>query len=115
GTAIAQILFGDVNPAGRLPHTVYASEAQVPPQDEYDISKGFTYMYVKGEPLYPFGYGLSYTQFKYSNLRISPERLAASGTAAVSVDVENNGMRAGDEVVQLYTHAVKSSVIRPAK
>ena len=115
GDAIADVIFGDANPAGRLPYTVYASEAQVPPQDEYDITKGFTYMYVKGEPLYPFGYGLSYTQFNYSNLRVSPGRLPASGMVTVSVDVKNTGNRAGDEVVQLYTHAVKSSVIRPAK
>ena len=72
-------------------------------------------MYLKGEPLYPFGYGLSYTKFKYSNLRVSPERLPASGTVSVSVDVKNTGSRAGDEVVQFYTHAVKSRVIRPAK
>jgi beta-glucosidase len=115
GDAIADVLFGDTNPAGRLPYTVYASEAQVPPQDEYDITKGFTYMYVRGEPLYPFGYGLSYTQFKYSNLHVSPERLPATGSVTVSVDVENTGGCAGDDVVQLYTHAVKSSVIRPAK
>jgi len=115
GDAIADVIFGETNPAGRLPYTVYASEAQVPPQDEYDISKGFTYMYVKGEPLYPFGYGLSYTQFTYSNLRVSPERLPASGAVSVSVDVKNTGSRAGDEVAQLYTHAVKSRVIRPAK
>jgi beta-glucosidase len=115
GDAIADVIFGDTNPAGRLPYTVYASEAQVPPQDEYDITKGFTYMYVKGQPLYPFGYGLSYTHFTYSNLHVSPERLSAGGSVTVSVDVENTGARAGDEVVQLYTHAVKSSVIRPAK
>jgi hypothetical protein len=71
GRALADVLFGEVNPAGRLPHTVYASEAQVPPQDEYDISTGYTYMYVKGEPLYPFGHGLSYTAFEYADLRTS--------------------------------------------
>ncbi len=71
GHAIADVIFGDVNPAGRLPHTVYASEAQVPPVDEYDITKGFTYMYVNGEPLFPFGHGLSYTTFKYGGLKLS--------------------------------------------
>ena len=64
GNAIADVLFGDFNPAGRLPHTVYASESQVPPQDEYDVTKGFTYMYLNGEPLFAFGHGLSYTAFK---------------------------------------------------
>jgi beta-glucosidase len=115
GDAIADAIFGDVNPAGRLPYTVYASEAQVPPQSEYDISKGFTYMYVKGKPLYPFGYGLSYTRFQYSNLKVSPKRLSADGTVNVSLDVENTGDRPGDEVVQLYTHNIKSAVIQPAK
>ena len=115
GDAIADVIFGNTDPAGRLPYTVYASEAQVPPQDEYDITKGFTYMYVKGAPLYPFGYGLSYTEFKYSNLRLSAGRVATDGSVTVSVEVENTGSRAGDEVVQLYTHAMKSRVIRPSK
>jgi beta-glucosidase len=115
GNAIADVIFGETNPGGRLPYTVYSSAAQVPPQDEYDVSKGFTYMYVRGEPLYPFGYGLSYTQFEYSNLQVSPERLAAHGAASISVDVKNSGTRAGDEVVQLYVHAVAPSVLRPSK
>jgi beta-glucosidase len=115
GDAIADAIFGQTNPAGRLPYTVYASEAQVPPQDEYDISKGFTYMYVKGEPLYPFGYGLSYTSFEYSNLQVSPTRLTDAGTMTVTVDVKNTGTRAGDEVVQLYARAIAPSIVRPAK
>ena len=94
GHAIADVLFGDVNPAGRLPHTVYAADDQVPPRDAYDIRHGFTYMYVKGEPLFPFGHGLSFTTFRYG-------ALAVSGLA-VRVAVENVGPRAGDEVVQLY-------------
>jgi beta-glucosidase len=113
GNAIADVLFGNVNPAGRLPHTVYASEAQVPPLNEYDVSKGFTYMYLNGEPLFPFGHGLSYTTFKYGNLKLSAEKIKAAGKVEVSVDVTNNGSRAGDEVVQLYVHQVKSSVKRP--
>ncbi|HUE36999.1 MAG TPA: glycoside hydrolase family 3 C-terminal domain-containing protein, partial [Candidatus Acidoferrum sp.] len=113
GDAIADVIFGDVNPAGRLPYTVYASESQVPPQDEYDISKGFTYMYVKGQPLYPFGYGLSYSRFKYSNLHISPEKLSASQSITATVDVTNTSRRAGDEVVQLYTREIHPSVTRP--
>ncbi|MES2660031.1 MAG: glycoside hydrolase family 3 C-terminal domain-containing protein [Verrucomicrobiota bacterium] len=115
GHAIADVIFGEVNPAGRLPHTVYASEEQVPPLDEYDITKGFTYMYLNGEPLYPFGHGLSYTAFKYGALKLSSSRVKADGKVDVTVEVTNSGKRAGDEVVQLYTHAVKSSVKRPVK
>ena len=83
--------------------------------DEYDITKGFTYMYVNGEPLFPFGHGLSYTTFKYGGLKLSADKIKADGQVNVSVDVNNTGKRAGDEVVQLYVHQVKSSVKRPAK
>jgi beta-glucosidase len=115
GHAIADVLFGDVNPAGRLPHTVYSSEAQVPPVNEYDITKGFTYMYLNGEPLFPFGHGLSYTTFQYDHLKLSAQKIPADGQISISVDVKNTGQRAGDEVVQLYVHQVKSSVKVPAK
>ena len=115
GNAIADVLFGDVNPAGRLPHTIYASEQQVPPQDEYDVTKGFTYMYLDGPPLFDFGHGLSYTTFNYSNLKVSPGQIPSTGQATVTLDVENTGTRAGDEVVQLYVHEVESAVKRPAK
>ena len=115
GHAIAQVLFGDVNPAGRLPHTVYASEAQVPPVNEYDITQGFTYMYVNGKPLFPFGHGLSYTSFKYSGLKLSADKINSDGQVNIRVDITNTGQRAGDEVGQLYVHQVKSSVKRPAK
>lgn len=115
GHALADVLFGTVNPAGRLPHTVYASEAQVPPLDEYDISHGFTYMYAKGAPLYAFGHGLSYTTFAYSGLSLSPSKIQADGTVTVSVEIANTGHRAGDEVVQLYVRDVASSVVRPVK
>ena len=115
GHAVADVLFGDYNPAGRLPYTVYASESQVPPQDEYDISKGYTYMYVKGAPLWAFGEGLSYTQFEYSNLKLTESTVKPDGTIQASVDIQNTGPRAGDEVVQLYTHAEKSSVVTPEK
>ena len=115
GNAIADVLFGDVNPGGRLPCTVYAAESQVPPQDEYDITKGFTYMYLNGKPLFAFGHGLSYTEFRYSGLQVSPAQMPADGQATVSAIVENVGKRAGDEVVQLYVRDVECSVKRPAK
>jgi beta-glucosidase len=115
GNAIADVLFGDVNPGGKLPYTFYASESQVPPQDEYDISKGFTYMYLNGPPLFAFGHGLSYADFAYSNLQVSPKQVAPDGKVTVTVDVANTGQRAGDEVVQLYVRDVECSVKRPAK
>jgi len=113
GHAIADVLLGKVNPAARLPHTIYASETQVPPVTEYDISQGFTYMYLKGDPLFPFGHGLSYTTFKYGKLELSTNSIPTGGSAEVSVEVENTGKRAGDEVPQLYVHQVKSIVKRP--
>jgi beta-glucosidase len=112
GNAIADVLFGDVSPAGRLPYTVYASDEQVPSQDIYDISAGFTYMFLKGEPLFPFGHGLSYSTFAYSDLRLSPQHMTADGTATVSVTVTNTGKRVSDEVVQLYVHVERSRVVR---
>jgi beta-glucosidase len=115
GHAIADVLFGDVNPAGRLPATVYASEAQVPPLTEYDITKGFTYMYINGAPLFPFGHGLSYTTFQYDGLKLSASQIKSSDTINVSVDVTNTGKVAGDEVVQLYVHQEKCSVKVPEK
>lgn len=113
GTAVADVLFGRVNPSGHLPYTVYASEQQVPSVDEYDISQGFTYMYLKGEPLYAFGHGLSYTTFAYDNVRVSPAVPAKDGTIEVQADVTNTGDRAGDDVVQLYTRAMNPSGVRP--
>jgi beta-glucosidase len=115
GTAIADVLFGDYNPGGKLPYTVYESTNQLPPQTEYDITKGFTYMYFTGQTLFPFGHGLSYTEFRYSNLQVSPEQIPANGQVTVSVEVENIGRCAGDEVVQLYVHDVQCSVKRPIK
>ena len=115
GNALADVLFGDVNPGGRLPHTVYASEGQVPPQDEYDVTKGFSYMYLNGKPLFAFGHGLSYTQFRYSGLQVLPKQIPTDGKVSVSVEVENTGVREGDEVVQLYVHDVQCSVKRPSK
>jgi beta-glucosidase len=123
GDAIADVLFGNYNPAGRLPLTVYASESQVPPQDEYDITKGFTYMYINGAPLFAFGHGLSYTKFKYGKLKVEIEVFSHSGIIGsnmlgnieASVEVKNVGKRGGDEVVQLYIHEMKPAVKRPAE
>ena len=115
GTAIASTLFGENNPGGRLPYTVYASLDGVPPQNEYDVSKGFTYLYFKGTPLYPFGHGLSYTQFNYTNIKLSKEKIVATEEVTVSFDLQNTGKRAGSEVAQLYVHQVKSDVAQPIK
>jgi len=115
GNALADVIFGNVNPAGRLVHTWPRTEDQLPPLMDYNIRHGRTYMYFKGEPLYPFGYGLSYTTFKYSNLRISPSRLLKNGTTSVQVDVQNVGKRDGDEVVQLYVAYPKSALERAKK
>lgn len=113
GTALAKVLFGDYDPGGHLVRTWPKSIEQLPPKMDYNIRDGFTYMYFKGEPLYPFGFGLSYTTFKFSNLRTSSPRLARDGTVTVSVDVTNTGTRAGDEVAQLYVQWLHSAVERP--
>jgi beta-glucosidase len=113
GNAIADVLFGNYNPGGRLPYTVYESADQVPPMTEYDITKGFTYMYFEGKPVYPFGHGLSYTSFTYSNLSLSSTSIAGNGTLTVRVNVRNSGKVAGGEVPQLYVRDVQASVKRP--
>ncbi len=113
GTAIADVLFGDYNPSGRLPYTVYASERGLPPYTEYDVSKGFTYMYAIDKPLFAFGRGLSYTSFAYSNLGLSSAQVGSDGTVKIHVDVKNTGDRAGDEVVQLYVHNNDQSAVQP--
>src|ERR1022692_3068517 len=115
GNALADVLFGDYNPAGRLVATWVKSLDDLPPMMDYDIRKGRTYMYFKGQPLYPFGFGLSYTTFEYSNLRTSAESVDAAGEAMVSVDVKNTGTRAGDEVVEMYVKHLDSAVERPIK
>ena len=116
GHAVADVLFGDVDPAGRLTQTWYRSTDDLPDILDYDIIKNDrTYLYYKGKPLYPFGYGLSYTKFRYGTPRLSDHSVAADGTVAVSVDVTNIGGVTGDEVVQLYTHQRDSRDKQPIK
>jgi beta-glucosidase len=104
GAAVAALLAGDFSPAGRLPVTFYKSVDQLPPFDDYSMSNR-TYRYFKGQPLYPFGFGLSYTSFKYANAHVSKPSISPDDPVTVSVDVTNDGGRAGDEVVELYlTH-----------
>ncbi len=104
GTAVAEALAGDFSPAGKLPLTFYKSVDQLPSFDDYNM-KGRTYRYFTGEPLYPFGYGLSYTNFEYSNLSFDKNSVGANDNLVASVDVKNSGKMASDEVVQVYlTH-----------
>ena len=111
GTAVADVLFGDYNPGGRLPVTFYRSTSDLPPFEDYRMA-GRTYRYFDGTPLYPFGYGLSYTTFAYSGLTASAGTLRPRDTLLVSVNVKNTGSRAGEEVVQLYVRHVGSAVPR---
>jgi beta-glucosidase len=115
GNALADVLFGDYNPAGRLVHTWPASIDQLPPMMDYDIRHGRTYMYFNSAPLYPFGFGLSYTTFGYSAIRPGAATLASDGSVDVRVDVKNTGTRTGDEVVQLYASYPASKVPRPKR
>ena len=114
GNAVADVLFGDYNPGGRTSTTWYQSETDIPTAiTDYDIKQGTTYWYFTGTPLYPFGHGLSYATFAYSNLTLSAPSMPACGTVEVSVDVTNTGAVAGDEVVQLYVAHPDSAVPRP--
>jgi beta-glucosidase len=125
GEAIANVLFGDTNPSGRLAITVPRSVGQIPayynykPSKAYWIGQGWThdggYVDMPGTPLYPFGYGLSYTDFEYSNLHIDSKQVPAGGKARVSVDVENTGKVAGVETVQMYLHESYAPVSTPVK
>ena len=101
GTAVAQTLSGDNDPAGRLPVTFYTGVSQLPPFDDYSTANR-TYRYFKGKPLYPFGYGLSYTTFAYSGLKLSAPVVKAGDSLGVDVDLKNTGKREGDEVAELY-------------
>ncbi len=113
GTALADVIFGTRAPAGRLVHTWPRSIEQLPPMMDYDIRHGRTYQYFTGKPLFPFGYGLSYTTFAYSSLTTSAESLDKDGALVVRFAVKNTGDRDGDEVAQLYVKRLGSQVVRP--
>ena len=113
GQAIADVIFGDYNPGGKLPVTFYKSEKDLPPFDQYNLTSQ-TYRFFKGETLYPFGYGLSYTTFSYNNLSL-PKEFNAGDSIRISVDVKNTGKYDGDEVVQLYATNEKSKAVRELK
>jgi beta-glucosidase len=117
GDAVADVLFGDVNPAGRLPVTFYASTDELGDFGDYAMARGNgkTYRYYRGKALYPFGHGLSYTAFEYTDLRITPKIVDESSALQVSVQVRNVGDRAGEEVVQLYVRDVESDRVMPIK
>ncbi|MEY2393859.1 MAG: beta-glucosidase, partial [Acidobacteriaceae bacterium] len=113
GTAAANVLFGDVNPGGKLPITFPHSVGDLPDFYNHKPSANRSYAFSTRQPLFPFGYGLSYTTFKFENLRVEPAHIQPGGIAKVSVEVTNTGTREGDEVPQLYIHQKIASVTRP--
>jgi len=113
GTAAANVLFGDVNPGGKLPITFPHSVGDLPDFYNHKPSANRGYAFSTRKPLFPFGYGLSYTTFKFENLRVEPQQIITDGTAKVSVDVTNTGSREGDEIPQLYIHQRVASVTQP--
>jgi len=115
GPAVADVLFGKVSPSGKLTVTFPRSVGQVPDYYDHKPSRMRSYVLADSTPLYPFGYGLSYAAFDYSNLQVSPARIAPGATAKVSIDVANSGSVAADEVVELYIHAVVSLPVRPVE
>ena len=114
GTAVAKTLFGDYNPAGRLPVTFYKSVNDIPAFEDYNM-EGRTYKYFRGEPLYPFGFGLSYSNFEYSNLKLSSGTIGKDDKLTITVNIKNKGMIDGDEVAQLYIRDLEASTPRPIK
>src|SRR5579864_2903395 len=113
GTAAANVIFGDVNPGGKLPITFPHSVGDLPDFYNHKPSANRTYAFSTRKPLYPFGYGLSYTTFRFDNLHVEPAQIISDGTAKVSVEVTNTGTREGDEVPQLYVHQRIASVTQP--
>jgi beta-glucosidase len=112
GTALANVIFGNYNPGGRLPVTFYQATQDLPPFTDYAMTNR-TYRYFAGKPLFPFGYGLSYTHFDYTGLQASAEPVAGDGTIHVQVNVRNSGTRDGDEVVQCYARHLDSKIPQP--
>jgi beta-glucosidase len=115
GTGVADVLFGDYNPSGKLPVSFPRSVGQLPIYYNHKPTARRGYLFTSKEPLFPFGHGLSYTTFAYSAPKVSPEKIGPGGETSVSVTVTNTGRRAGEEVVQLYVRDVVSSVTRPVK
>ena len=113
GHGLADVLFGDTSPAGRLTQTYPTGDDQLLPMMDYDLTHGRTYLYSTQKPLYPFGFGLSYTSFAYKGLKLSAPKVKAEGGVNVTVKVKNTGKRAGDEVVELYVQHLGSAVERP--
>ena len=113
GTAIADVIFGDYNPAGRLPVTFYKDINDIPPFSDYDM-KGKTYRYFKGDPLYEFGYGLSYANFTYRNVEL-PQSIAAGEELILTVEVENTSSLKGEEVIQVYVQNPNADDKNPHK
>jgi beta-glucosidase len=113
GAAVADALFGDANPSGKLPVSFPRSVGQLPIYYNHKPTAKRGYLFTSKEPLFPFGHGLSYTTFEYSNLKVAPAQIGPAGRAEVSVTVKNTGQRAGDEIVQLYIRDLVSSVTRP--
>jgi len=113
GVAVADVLFGDYNPAGKLPISFPRSVGQLPIYYNHKPTARRGYLFTSKEPLFPFGYGLSYTTFEYTNLKVTPSQIGPAGRAEVSVTVKNTGKIAGDEIVQLYIRDLVSSVTRP--
>jgi beta-glucosidase len=113
GTALARVLFGDVDPGGKLPITFPRSVGQLPDFYNHKPSRNRSYIFTSREPLFPFGHGLSYTSFKLENVRVAPAEIAANENTRVTVKVTNTGDREGDEVPQMYIHQRVSSVTRP--
>jgi beta-glucosidase len=115
GTAVAGVLFGDYSPSGKLPITIPRSVGQLPDYYYQKPSAKRGYLFTSKEPLFVFGHGLSYSSFKYGNLRVTPDKTGPAGQSTAAVEVTNTGLMAGDEIVQMYIRDEVSSVTRPVK